>query len=96
MNPMLMEVKTFLLLFGGGFLVSGLYDLYRQLWFSKHQRDWKKDLGDILFSLVASVLIIALLFYSNWAELRSYVFLGLGIGIITYFKVVHLILTRFR
>lgn len=94
--PMLMEIKTFLMLLAGGFFVSALYDLYRQLWFAKHRRSWTKHIGDIVFSLIASALIVMLLFYTNWCELRSYVFIGLALGIFTYYKVVNAILAYFR
>lgn len=88
-------LDTFLTLFGGGFLVSALYDVYRHFWYSKHRLSWVKHIGDALFCLCAAVTIISVLFYANWGELRLYVFLGLGCGIFTYFKVVKLILLVF-
>lgn len=90
------EFDVFLVLLAGGFLISALYDLYRRVWFKRHQRNWTKHLGDALFCLGSSTLIVSILFYSNWGELRSYVFLGLGLGMLLYFKVVKVILTHSR
>ena len=71
----------------GGIIVGLLYDLYRKLWLRKYLRSWKKHAGDLLFSLFVSIFLIALFFYSNWGELRSYIFLGVVIGIFLYFKI---------
>lgn len=89
------EIRTFLIMFGGGIIVSGLYDFYRWLWLRKHWRGIGKHLGDVFFVLLATVILIGLLFFSNWGELRSYVFFGLGIGILFYFKAIKGIFHRF-
>lgn len=92
---MVAEIRTFLIMLGGGIAVSGLYDLYRWLWLRKHWRGIGKHLGDGVFVLFAGVVLVGLLFFSNWGELRSYVFFGLGIGILFYFKIIKAIFHRF-
>lgn len=92
---MVAEIRTFLTMLSGGLVVSGLYDLYRWLWLRKHRRGWGKHLGDLAFMLIVTGFLITLLFLSNWGELRSYVFLGLGIGMLCYFKIIKVIIKRF-
>ncbi len=87
-EKMIHEIQTFLIMVIGGISISVLYDIYRWIWLAKFQRSWLKHLGDFVFSFIASILVIVLLFYSNWGELRLYVFIGLGIGIITYYKLI--------
>lgn len=88
------EIRAFLIMVGAGFIIGLLYDIYRWVWLAKHPRSWHKDLGDLIFSLFASTIAITLLFYSNWGQLRFYIFIGMGLGIILYIKVVKGIITR--
>ncbi|AZR74597.1 hypothetical protein BBF96_15175 [Anoxybacter fermentans] len=93
---MLLEIKSFLIMIAGGFAISILYDIYRWLWLAKYQRSWLKHVGDLIFSLLATIIVIGLLLYSNWGELRLYIFFGLGIGIFIYFKITRVIFAYFH
>ncbi len=93
---MIYEIQTFLVMVVGGIVVSGLYDIYRGLWLARYQRSWLKHLGDMIFSILASIIVIILLFYSNWGKIRLYVFIGLGIGIITYYKLIKAVCSHFH
>ncbi len=95
-NRVFIEIRTFLIMLVGGLIIGIFYDLYRSLWLKRHNRNWRKHIGDITFSLLASGLILSLLFYSNWVELRLYIFFGIGFGIFTYFKVIKLMINYFR
>lgn len=85
---MFTQVRTFLIMFTGGLTLGIFYDLYRYLWLKKMRANRRQHIGDLLFLAFSLVLTVLLWFYSNWLELRFYVFLAIGFGILIYFKVI--------
>ncbi|WP_159888033.1 spore cortex biosynthesis protein YabQ [Paenibacillus puerhi] len=69
----------------GGLSLGGLFDVYRVLAGQLKIPGWVKSVLDLVYWFVGTLLVFALLYESNWGEVRPFIFLGLGIGIIFYF-----------
>ena len=50
---------------------------------------------DFLFCLVMTLIVFAILFFSNWAEIRAHVFFGLFLGGLFYYFLLHRMCRRF-
>lgn len=69
----------------GGLSLGGLFDLYRVLSGQLKVPVWLKAVLDLVYWFVGTLIVFKLLYESNWGEVRPFIFLGLGIGIILYF-----------
>ena len=63
-----------------GVLAGIIYDFYAGIGYVCRLRKVAVHVGDILFWLVLTVVVYALLWYYNQGEVRFFVLLGLGIG----------------
>lgn len=74
-----------LLLFGvTGIVIGILFDIFRIWRRSFKTADWLTCLQDILFWLLTGLIVLFSIFQFNHGEIRSYVFIGIAIGIILY------------
>lgn len=71
----------------GGLALGVLFDLYRVLAGQLKVPSWLKAVLDLLYWFIGTLIVFGLLYESNWGEVRPFIFLGLGIGIIFYFLV---------
>jgi spore cortex biosynthesis protein YabQ len=80
-----LELNAFLVLFFTGMVWGGLFDLYR-VFRSRIKVNKTVDLiGDLLFWILAAIVVIPLIFWANWIELRLYVWIAITLGLIMYF-----------
>jgi spore cortex biosynthesis protein YabQ len=78
-----------------GVLVGVIFDLYRTLrkiWQPGH---WGTSLGDALFWIFVTIFVYVFLIMTTWGEVRLYVFMGMGIGLVTYLKLFSYIVRRY-
>ena len=68
-----------------GVAVAFWYDLYRAARVAFQWQRWLGELTDLLFWLVAAVLLLAGLVVGTWGSFRAYVLLGLLAGLWLYF-----------
>lgn len=85
MLPFAQQLYAFGMTVVAGIAAGLVFDLYRLV--RRHLRpnpavSW---LMDLLFWLVLTPVVFALLLVGNWGELRFYVFLGLASGLVLYF-----------
>ncbi|MEK8133011.1 spore cortex biosynthesis protein YabQ [Paenibacillus filicis] len=69
----------------GGLSLGGLFDVYRVLAGQLKMPGWVKSVLDLVYWFAGTLLVFAMLYESNWGEVRPFIFLGLGIGIVLYF-----------
>jgi len=69
-----------------GILMGVFFDFYRVLNRLLHPPRLVIQVGDLLFWLVLTGVVFTILFLGNWGEVRAYVFLGLALGLVIYFK----------
>lgn len=83
-NLVLEQLYIFLKLTLGGIFIGFIYDLYRLFRYFINPKKIATIIGDTIFFILVSIIVLFFLFYSNWAELRWYVFLGFLVGGILY------------
>lgn len=86
---MTLEVQflTLGLMLASGVLIGLLFDLYRVLAHELRFPRWMIPLLDLLYWFGATLLTFRVLFYSNFGQVRVFVFLGLFAGYTLYFLV---------
>ena len=67
-----------------GIVIGILFDIFRILRKSFKTADWITYLQDILFWVLAGCVMLFSIFTFNNGEIRSYVFIGIILGIILY------------
>ncbi|WP_130808083.1 spore cortex biosynthesis protein YabQ [Senegalia massiliensis] len=68
----------------GGIILGFIYDLYRVFRYYLKPKRIATMIEDTIFFILISIIVLLLLFYTNSAELRWYVFLGFLVGSILY------------
>lgn len=67
-----------------GILIGLLFDIFRILRKSFHTADWITYIQDVLFWILAGSFMLFSIFTFNNGEIRSYVFIGILIGVVIY------------
>lgn len=75
---------TFAIMAVEGFVIGLIYDIYRVFRWTFKPSKWMIAVLDLLFWIAAALGCFYTLFETNYAEIRFYVFLGLGVGWIFY------------
>jgi spore cortex biosynthesis protein YabQ len=78
------QFLTIFMMFCGGLLLGTLFDVCRVLSGKLRLPKWLMPFVDILYWIVATILVFRLLVYSNEGQVRVFIFLGIGIGICFY------------
>jgi spore cortex biosynthesis protein YabQ len=77
---------TMLTMVGSGLILGVALDAYRVLKERFRLRGWVVSLVDLLYWVAAASLVFHLLVWSNWGELRFYVFVAVLAGFWIYFS----------
>lgn len=77
-----------------GISIGLLFDVFRILRKSFHTADWITYIQDILFWILAGSIMLFSIFTFNNGEIRSYVFVGMLIGIVIYMLVISRIFVK--
>lgn len=86
MVPLELQFYTFSLMVLTGIVLGLAFDAYRVFRGVTGARGGiLSHVGDLLFWAVATILVTIALWQGNWGELRLYVFLGLGLGLVIYY-----------
>jgi spore cortex biosynthesis protein YabQ len=63
-----------------------LFDLYRVLTEFLNIKRWLTSIFDFLYGIIAALAVFQVLYYSNHGQLRLFVFIGLFVGIMIYYR----------
>ncbi|ACV61176.1 spore cortex biosynthesis protein YabQ [Desulfofarcimen acetoxidans DSM 771] len=85
--PLSEQIYAFLVIVLTGIASGFCYDFYVTLKTSCKFKKIAIGIGDLLFWLTLTALIFSLLIVSNYGEIRLYVFIALGLGLLIYFKI---------
>ncbi|NBI07495.1 spore cortex biosynthesis protein YabQ [Senegalia massiliensis] len=83
-NLVLEQFYILIKLIIGGIILGLIYDLYRVFRYYLKPKKIATMIEDTIFFILISIIVLFLLFYTNSAELRWYVFLGFLVGSILY------------
>ncbi|SEN63873.1 spore cortex biosynthesis protein YabQ [Lihuaxuella thermophila] len=67
-----------------GVMIGVILDTYRVLKARFRLRGWTVSLVDFLYWTVSAALVFSLLMWSNWGELRFYIFVAVCMGLFLY------------
>lgn len=81
-----MQWITMALMLSSGLLLGLILDTYRVLKARFRLRGWVVSLIDLLYWTVSAALVFSLLMWSNWGELRFYIFVAICTGIFLYYQ----------
>lgn len=95
------QFLTLSVMAGSGAVMGVLFDVYRVLSGQLRPPRWLVPLLDGVYWIVATLFVFRALLYSNYGQVRFYVFLGLLLGVWVYFRLasrwtVHLTLLAIR
>lgn len=80
------QIDTFVIAVATGAFLGLLFDFYRVLRALYRPRRLLTALADLLYWLGATGLVFVALLFGNWGELRLYVFIGLALGALGYYR----------
>lgn len=85
-NGLAQQTYAFLMTILAGGVAGFLFDLYRVARSLTRPRQLATAVADLLYWIVVTPIVFALLLAGNWGELRFYVLIGLGVGLLLYFQ----------
>jgi spore cortex biosynthesis protein YabQ len=72
-------------MFVSGLGLGALFDGFRVLAGQLRAPKWSQPVTDLIYWMVATVLVFRVLYWSNQGQVRLFVFVGLLIGVLLYF-----------
>ena len=76
------QLTSFIYFILTGIFLGIIFDIFRISRRTIKTSDFITNLEDILFGLISGIIVLISIFKFNNGELRLYIFIGLGIGII--------------
>lgn len=89
------QAYVFLCAFLGGMFIAFIYDIFRIRRKAIKTINLLVYIEDLFFWILVSLIMFAVVYYSNEGEVRGYIFLGAILGIIIYLLVFSSIVIRF-
>ncbi len=80
------QIISFLLIMALGIIAGFLFDCYRTIRLNWRPKRWGTVLGDGVFWFLLTTLTYSFLMIRTWGEVRLYVFLSMGLGVLIYLK----------
>lgn len=78
-----------------GIVIGILFDLFRILRKSFKTADWITYIQDILFWILTGFIVLFSIFKFNNGEIRSYIFLGITLGILIYMLTISKLIIKY-
>lgn len=92
--PLDLQLFVFLVLVLLGMAVGFLFDLVRAWRRWAHPGRFGQDVSDLVFLAAVFVFLLGGLLFTNWGELRLFVFLGIGVGLLLYSTLASAVVVR--
>lgn len=78
------QVYTFLYSVIGGAVIAFIYDVFRIKRKAIKTKSLIIQLEDLLYWIIVSIVMFAVIYYSNEGEIRGFIFIGTVLGVILY------------
>jgi spore cortex biosynthesis protein YabQ len=88
------QFLTMALMIGCGLGLGIFFDIYRVISSKLDLKHWVIAILDLIYGLVAAVAVFRVLYYSNYGQLRFFIFLALLLGIYLYYQLFSNIIIR--
>lgn len=79
------QLSAFVILLTAGMFLGAFYDLYRVFRSRIKVNAVIDGMGDLIFWAVSLLMVIPLLYWGVWLELRLYVWMAMALGVFGYF-----------
>ena len=89
------QFLTLWMMFACGCMLGGILDTYRVISGEIRLKRWLIPVFDIAYWLLAMLLVFRVLYWSNLGEVRTFVFLGLLLGVAVYYALLSQFIIRF-
>ncbi|UKS26231.1 spore cortex biosynthesis protein YabQ [Paenibacillus sp. HWE-109] len=89
------QFQTIFMMVLSGIAIGAMFDVFRVLSGKLRLPRWTIPLVDMMYWIVATILVFRLLLYSNEGQVRIFIFLGMGIGVCFYFAFLTNVVVRF-
>lgn len=86
MSSLAGQTYAFLMTIFAGGIIGLLFDVYRVIRSVFQPRQLGTAVWDLVFWIMVTPVLFATLLASNWGELRFYVAIGVGLGLLLYFQ----------
>ena len=97
MRPVSEQLTLFALMVTMGIILGIIFDFYRAIRGIAEPGKFFTIVGDIIFWVIATVIVFSALMWKTWGEMRAYVFIGLIIGfIVHWYYISPLVLKLFK
>lgn len=90
------QFLLFLIYLVSGVLIGIVFDFFRSLRRSIKTSNLFTYIEDIIFWAITSFIIVVTILKFNYGELRLYIFIGIGLGLIIYFITLSKVLIKFN
>jgi spore cortex biosynthesis protein YabQ len=81
-----LQFLTMGLMIGSGLGLGICFDIYRVLTGKLNLKRWTIAILDIIYGLAAAIAVFRVLYYSNYGQLRLFIFLAIWVGIYIYYQ----------
>lgn len=81
------EIVIFLTMVYGGLIIGFVYDLYRVFRYFSKPKKIATFIEDLIFWIIVTSIALFTLLYSNYGELRGFVFIGIIFGALIYYYI---------
>lgn len=78
------QLTNFIYFILTGITLSIVFDIFRILRRSFKTSDVLTNIEDVLFGVITGIILLSSIFLFNNGEIRLYIFIGMGIGILLY------------
>ncbi|MEW6624155.1 MAG: spore cortex biosynthesis protein YabQ [Bacillota bacterium] len=86
MVPVDQQIISFVVTIGLGFAMGFVFDFYYIVRCFFKPRKIIIHVTDLLVWLLLTAVVFVVLILTNWGDVRAYVFIGIGVGLITYYR----------
>ncbi|MDI3534392.1 MAG: hypothetical protein PWQ82_757 [Thermosediminibacterales bacterium] len=94
LTDVVLQLKLIAVSIGIGFLIGAVFDVYRIIRGLVKPGGVATVIGDLVFWVLITFTVFAVLFYSNWGEMRFYLAIIFFVGFFLYKKLLSRIIVR--
>lgn len=80
------QIYFFLCALAGGLIVGFMIDGYRSVRYWSKPKGFMAAISDMLFWILCAIILFIFFLYTNNGDFRYYTIIGMGLGILLYFK----------
>jgi len=89
-----LQAYIFLYSIAGGMIIALIYDIFRIKRKAIKTNAIITYIEDLIYWIIVALVMLAVVYYSNEGEIRGYIFIGTGLGVILYVSLLSRIVIR--